>query len=302
MHKYKQILSYARPHWLLVLLLLLLTMVAATATALQPLPLKLLADYVLDQAPLPPALASIFRAFSWQATPQAILCLAALGGLALFALSSLLDAVLTCLWTFAGRRMVYDLAQDLFARLQRRSLLFHSRNPVGDVLSRITGDSWCLYQIIDTLLFAPWHALLIALALIFIMAQMDLRLTLIALATAPAMAAVSLLAGKPLRAAAKLKREIESGLQSHVQQTLAGIPVVQAFAQEDREHRRFREFTEASIRVQQRAVVIGSLSSLSSGIVTTAGSGLIVWLGALHVLDHRITVGSLIIFVFYLNN
>ena len=159
-----------------------------------------------------------------------------------------------------------------------------------------------MYQVIDTLLFAPWHALLITLAMIFIMAHMDLRLTLIALATAPLMAAVSLLAGKPLRAAAKLKREIESGLQSHVQQTLAGIPVVQAFAQEEREHRRFREFADASIRVQQRTVLIGSLNSLSSGLVTTVGSGLIVWLGALHVLDHRITVGSLIIFVFYLNN
>ncbi len=78
--------------------------------------------------------------------------------------------------------------------------------------------------------------------------------------------------------------------------------MVQAFAQEDREHRRFREFTDASIRIQQRTVLIGSLSSLSSGLVTTLGSGLIVWLGALHVLDHRITVGALIIFVFYLNN
>jgi ATP-binding cassette subfamily B protein/subfamily B ATP-binding cassette protein MsbA len=294
MHRYKQILSYARPHWPLVLLLFLLTMAAAAASALQPWPFKLLADYVLDQAPLPPALASVFRTFSLRATPQAILCLAALGGLALFALSSLLDAVLTCAWTFTGRRMVYDLAQDLFARLQRRSLLFHSRNSVGDLLSRITGDSWCVYQVIDTLLFAPWHALLITLAMILIMAHMDLQLTFIALAAAPAMAAVSLLAGKPLRAAAKLKREIESGLQSHVQQTLAGIPVVQAFAQEEREHRRFR--------VQQRTVVIGSLSSLSSGLVTTVGSGLIVWLGAIHVLDHRITVGDLSVFVFYLNN
>src|SRR5258708_18723153 len=121
MHKYNQILSYARPHWLLVFFLCLLTMVTAAAAALQPWPLKLLADCVLGQDPLPQALASVFQTFSWRATPQAILCLAAFGGLALFALSSLLDAVLTCLWTFAGRRIVYYLAQDLFARLQRRS-------------------------------------------------------------------------------------------------------------------------------------------------------------------------------------
>ncbi len=304
MDKYKRILRYARPHWRMVTLLFALTVLAAGLGALQPWPLKLLVDQVIDKAPLPPALESIFRAFSLGSTPQAILRVVVLGGLALFVLSSVLDAVLSCAWTYTGRRMVYDLGQDLFARLQRRSLLFHSRNSVGDVLSRITGDSWCVYQVIDTLLFAPWHALLITAAMIILMAQMDLRLTLIAVVTAPLMAAVSLLAGKPLRAAAKLKREIESGMQSHVQQTLAGIPVVQAFAQEEREQRRFQEFAAASIRVQQRAVLIGSLNGLGSGLVTTLGAGVILWLGAQHVLDphHPLALGSLIVFVAYLNS
>src|SRR6266403_386315 len=82
----------------------------------------------------------------------------ALAGLVLFALSSALEIGLTWTWTVAGRRMVYDLAEELFARLQRRSLPFHSRNPVGDSMSRITVDSWCVYQVIDALVFAPFHA------------------------------------------------------------------------------------------------------------------------------------------------
>jgi len=228
--------------------------------------------------------------------------LVALGGLSIFILSSVLDAVVTCAWTFAGRRMVYDLAQDLFARLQRRSLFFHSRNPVGDVISRVTGDSWGIYQLIDTLVFAPLHALLITAGMIFLMAQLNLKLTLIALLTAPLMAALSMLVGKPLRAAAKLRREIESRLQSHVQQTLTGIPVVQAFAQEEREHRRFQQFVSESICGQQRAVLISSLNGLSSGLVTTLGSGVILWLGARHVLlEDPYWLGSLLVFIPYLN-
>ena len=301
MHKYKNILRYARPHWLLFVLIFVLTLAGAALAALQPWPLKLLADHVLGQVPVPRWLDAVLRTFSLAATPQSILGLAALGGLALFALNSVLNAGLTCGWTFAGRRMVYDLAQDLFARLQRRSLLFHSRNSVGDVISRVTGDSWCVYQVMDTLIFTPCHALLTTLAMIFVMAQFDLTLTVIAMVAAPLMAVVSLLVGKPLRAVAKLKREIESRIQSHIQQTLTGIPVVQAFAQEEREHRRFREFTEASIRLQQRSVLIGSLNGLGSGLVTTLGSGLILWLGARHVLQGQLAVGSLILFIFYLN-
>jgi ABC-type multidrug transport system fused ATPase/permease subunit len=59
--------------------------------------------------------------------------------------------------------------------------------------------------------------------------------------------------GKPLRAVARLRREIESRLATHVQQTLAGIPVVQAFAQEEHESARFLEFANAAIRAQQAA-------------------------------------------------
>lgn len=301
MHKYKNILRYARPHWLAFTFIFVLTVAASSLAALQPWPLKLLADHVLGRLPLPPALASIFRALSLPSTPQAILGVAALGGLALYVLNSALNVALTWAWTLAGRRMVYELSQDLFAHLQRRSLLFHSRNSVGDVISRITGDSWCVYQIMDTLLLTPCHALVTTVTMIVVMAQFDVKLTGIALVTAPLMAMVSLLAGKPLRAVAKLKREVESRIQSHIQQTLSGIPVVQAFGQEEREHRRFREFTETSIRLQQRSVLIGSFNSLGSGLVTTLGSGLILWLGARHVLQGQLAVGSLILFIFYLN-
>src|SRR5436190_22625260 len=210
MGKYNNLARYLRPHRLRLVLLFALAVFAAGLTALQPLPLMWLADNVLGTAPISPALGSVLKTFSLQQTPQSILLVVVFVGLALFALSSTIDAALTWAWTVMGRRMVYDLAQDLFASLQRRSLLFHARNPVGDILSRITGDSWCVYQAVDSLLFAPLHALLITGAMVFIMIQLDPRLTFLALVTAPLMTLASTLAGKQLRAAAKTRREIES--------------------------------------------------------------------------------------------
>ena len=59
-------------------------------------------------------------------------------------------------------------------------------------------------------------------------------MTLLSLAVAPFMAGSSFLMGRPVRAAARVSREIAAQMQSHVQQTLSGMPVVQAFAQEER--------------------------------------------------------------------
>src|SRR5258705_8024234 len=130
MHTYRRLLGYARRQRSLFLLIFFLTVAASALVALQPWPLKLLVDHVLRGEPRPGWLSSLIAAARVPTTNQALLLFVVAGGLLLFVLNSLLDAVLTWSWTVAGRRVVYDLAEDLFARLQRRSLLFHSRNSV----------------------------------------------------------------------------------------------------------------------------------------------------------------------------
>src|ERR1043166_9442899 len=256
MHSYSRLLQYAKPQRGWFSLILVLTVAAAGLSALQPWPMKLLVDQVLGKLPPPEFLTKGLHIFGLAPDKSILLAVVVFGGLVLFGLNSAVEAILTWAWTAAGRRMVYDLAQDLFARLQRRSLSFHKHNGVGDSLSRITVDSWCVYQLTDTILFSPGHALLTMAAMIFLMMKLDAGFTLIALAVAPFMVGASFLLGKPLRAAARIKREIEIRIQAHIQQTLTGIPVVQAFGQEDRESSRLQSFADAAIRSQQRSALL----------------------------------------------
>jgi ATP-binding cassette subfamily B protein len=297
MDNYRILLRYAGRQRARFAVIFFFTLLGSALTALQPWPLKLLADHVLGSTLLPSFLAN--RGLPLQ--KESLLLWIVVAGLVLFILNSLVEMVLTWTWTMAGRRMVYDLAEDLFSRLQRRSLLYHSRNSLGDVMNQITRDSWSVYQVVDTLLFAPGHALLTMVAMVCLMARLDLPLTLIAMALAPLMVAASFVVTKPLRAASRLKREIEVKIQSHIQQTLTGIPVVQAFAQEEREQLRFQKFAEAAIQAQQRSLWVGSLNSLSSGFVTVTGTGIILWVGAHHVLQGKLTIGSILIFLAYLS-
>ena len=208
--------------------------------------------------------------------------------------------VLTLAWTRVGRRTVYDLAGDVFARVQRRSLLFHARHPVGDSLSRITGDTWSIYTVIGSVLFAPGQALVTIVALVVVMAGLDARLTLVALAVAPFMAAAAWIFGKPLRAAARSRRDIESRIEAHLQQTLTGIPVVQAFSREDVEQRRFQDYAAESIRAHKRSALVESAYGLGSGLVTTLGTAAVLWVAAMGVLEGRLTIGSTLVFLSYL--
>ena len=304
MQKYRRLLGYAARQRGFFLFILVLTLAASALMALHPWPLKLITDLLLKE-PLPEWLLSALKKIGVPSTAPALVAALAAGGLILFALSSALEIGLTWAWTLAGRRMVYDLAEELFARLQRRSLPFHSKNSVGDSISRITVDSWCVHQVVDQLFFAPFHAALTMAGMILLMSQLDGTLTILSLVIAPLMLGASFIVARPLRAAAKLKREIETRIQSQIQQTLTGIPVVQGFGQEEREHRRFQEFANAAIRVQQKSTLLGSVNSLTSGLVTTLGTGLILWIGAQHVLAGQHTpnglkVGGLLVFLYYL--
>ncbi|MBI5383269.1 MAG: ABC transporter ATP-binding protein [Verrucomicrobia bacterium] len=300
MHRYRPLLRYAGRQRRSFAAIAALAMLAALLAAAQPWPMKLAVDHVLNKLPLPARVSALLGGAEWLLSPPGLLAVAVGGGLLLFALNAAVEVLLVKRWTVAGRRMVYDLSEDVFARLQRRSLLVHSRNAVGDTMSRVTEDCWCLYRAVDAVFISPAQAVLTLGLTFFLMAQLDVALALVTMGVVPFMVAASFLVGRPLRAAARLKREIESRIQAHLQQTLTGIPVVQAFAQEGRERERFQQFADAAVRAQQYSTLLGSLNSLGAGLVTTLGTGLVLWLGAQHVLEGRLTLGGILVFIVYL--
>lgn len=296
MHRYKKILRYAWPYRGFFVFILLLTAAVVGLSVLQPLPVALVLDHILGTNDLPKAVQFFVDAFAPNASKSHLLIVLALSGIVIYLLNSLLDVALTYAWTIVGRRMVNDLMMTLFNRLQNRSLLFHTRTEVGDNISRVMVDSWCVHQMLDTLCFAPLVAVLSIVWMVFVMASYQPTLTLLAVVTAPLMVGASFILGKQLRAASDKRRKVEIRIQSHIQQTLTGIPVVQAFAQEDREHERFEQYAVAAIQAQQQTIFLTSMGGFSSGLITTLGTGVILWAGAHFVSAGTMTVGVLWLF------
>jgi ATP-binding cassette subfamily B protein/subfamily B ATP-binding cassette protein MsbA len=84
-----------------------------------------------------------------------------------------------------------------------------------------------------------------------------------------------------------------------VHQTLTGVSVVQAFAREEDEQRRFEDLATVAIRAHQRTTLVVSLYSLGSGLAATAGTALVMWAAAMRVLDGRLTLGTALVFLAY---
>lgn len=299
--RWGRLLGLSRPYWRGYTRIWVLTLASSAVGLAHPWPVQVLVDHVLGGVPAPAWLASLRATLPGGGGVGGAVAWIAAAGLVIFAIDALVDVLLTMSWLRTAQRAVYELAARLFGRIQRRSIAFHASHPVGDSVSRITGDSWCLYNAATSLLFTPMHAIVVGGVMVWVLARLDTTLTLAALCAAPLLAVSSLALGRRAERAKGLERQIESRIESHVQQSLTGIRVVQAFAQEEREHGRFTELAGHAVRAQRRSALIAALSSGSAGLLMTIGTGAVLGLGALRVLDERLTIGGLLVFLAYLS-
>jgi ATP-binding cassette subfamily B protein/subfamily B ATP-binding cassette protein MsbA len=298
LRKFLRLTPYIAQQWRTLLAVLLMSCAMAAVTALQPWPMKILVDCTLEGAPLPAPLAEWLP----QSSPKALVFLAGVASLLLFGLTSALNVGLSCGWMAAGQGMVYRLAEDLFARLQRLSLLVHNRRSVGDSLDRLSTDTWCIYTVSDILVVGPAVQLLTAAGIIVAAWSLNPLLTLLTVTVAPAMIVVTRLFAPGLSRRAHLTRHAQAGLASFVHQALAAMPLVQAFSAEDRNNRTFDGLAQYATGISQRGVVLDKLCALANGLTKTLGAALVLYVGSLQVVSGALTVGGLLVFLAYLGS
>ena len=303
MHRYRRLLRYPLRHWRTLIAILGLTAGTSATAILQPWPMKILVDYALGQATIPPLVRSF--GFNLSLTPELLIVVAALGSLGLYALNATLDTSLTWTWSAAGQGMVYELAQSLFYRLQRLSLLFHSQRTVGDSLSRLSGDAYCVYTLISAVLISPVQHLLTLFTISIVAWNLNPTLTLLTLASlfvAPMMGGSALVFGSRLKRRTKLSLEAQSRLTSFVHQTITAIPMIQAYVRESYNTRQFEHLAAEAVVLSQRETLLNNAYSLAIGSVTTVGTAIVLYVGGQQVLSGAISVGSLLVFLAYLQS
>ena len=302
MHRYGRLLRYPLLQWRTLIAILGLTAGTTVTAALQPWPMKILVDYAFGEAAIPPLVRSLLGNFNLSLTPGLLVVAAAVGSLGLYALNATLDTSLTWAWSAVGQGMVYELAQSLFYRLQRLSLLFHSQRTVGDSLSRLTGDAYCGYTLISTILISPVQHLLTLFTISIVAWNLNPTLTLLSLFVAPIMGGAALVFGSQLKRRTKLNREAQSRLTSFVHQTVTAIPMIQAFARESYNTRQFEHLAADAVVISQRETLLKNAYSLANGSTATVGTAIVLYVGGQQVLSGVMSVGSLLVFLAYLQS
>ena len=300
--KFKKIGHYVAQYKVLIGSTMLLSICAAAIAAVSPWPLKLLVDYAFTGNALPSNLAALSESFPWLASPMGLAAAAAAASFTIFLANSLVQFALEWNWAVLGQRLIRQVAADLFSKMQRLSLNYHSKQPVGDSLNRIAGDAWCINNIVLSLFTAPVQHLFTLATIGLIAWNMDARLTLIMLVTAPALGVSTWFFSGRLKNRALLNRQAQSQVMNFVQQTLTSIPVVQAFGTENQNRNRFDRLASNLVIRSQRDQVMREAFSFTNGLSLTAGAAIIIYAGGERVLAGGLTLGSLLVFIAYMKS
>src|SRR5712671_1110294 len=134
--------------------------------------------------------------------------------------------------------MVNDLRGTLYSHLQRLSLTFHSRQK-GDIMFRITADSFAVQTMLMNGLLPIISAIVLVAGMLLILFPLDPVLTMLSMSVVPVLFLLIALFNRRIADVATEVRDADSRVYSVVQWAISSMKVVQAFTKEEEEHCRF---------------------------------------------------------------
>jgi ATP-binding cassette subfamily B protein/subfamily B ATP-binding cassette protein MsbA len=295
-----RLLRYVWPHWRGLAVVLGTMALSVGLDVLRPWPTKLLVDQVLGQQPVPEGLGGALAVLPGGQGTEGLLLWVCVATVLIFLARTVMTMLSTTASVTFGQRMVYDLGADLFAHLQRLSLLFHSRRPVGDLVGRVTGDTYCVQLLVSNAALPLLQALLTLVAMFAVMWRLERTMTLLSLGVAPFLLVLIRLFGRPMKRRGRLRRDLEGRLMSVVEESLSALPAVQAFTREEEEHARFLRTAAETVAAYRRSTFADMWFKLLTGLVLALGTAGLMWLGAHYALAGRVTVGTILVFLTYL--
>ena len=297
-------------HWALVFLrpyrgripwMVGLLLVDVALGALQPWPLKIVIDYVLDprRPPLPG------RAGQWLVATTGgnlvtLLVVFVVAGVILQVLSQLVTAWNAQVQVDTGHRMVYDLRARLFEHIESLSLRHHITTSVGDSVYRIDVDSWAIENLVMSAVFPLATSVTTLLVMFVILLKLDVTIACLSLTIVPFLYVCLRYYATTLVGREEGAKALEVTLIERLHETFSAVRLIKSFA---RERVELNRYVDAGQRAMQARIAVTWQQSMFSVAVTTVtilGTALILVVGGIRVMQGRMTVGSIMVVTGYL--
>ncbi|MFI0820530.1 ABC transporter ATP-binding protein [Streptomyces sp. NPDC021098] len=200
-----------------------------------------------------------------------------------------------------GERMLYALRVKIFAQLQRLGLDYYERELTGKIMTRMTTDVDALSSFLQTGLVTAVVSLLTFFGILVALLVIDVQLALVVFATLPPLIIGTFVFRRKSVKAYELARERVGAVNADLQESVAGLRIVQAFRREGVGRERFAGRSDAYRQARVRGQWLISVYFPFVQLLSSTAAALVLIVGSGRVSDGTLTAGALVAYLLYID-
>ncbi|MBK8944207.1 MAG: ABC transporter ATP-binding protein [Ignavibacteriae bacterium] len=206
---------------------------------------------------------------------------------------------LTYFTQLMGQKIIFDLRVKLFEHIQKLSLKYFDKTPIGKIVTRVTNDVEALNELFSSGIVTVFSDVFTIIWIFGFMFFMSWELALITLSVLPILFYATFLFRKKVRDAYRKERKQLSKLNSYMQEHITGMNVVQIFNREKEEFKKFLSINSDYKNAIIKSIYYYAVFFPTVEILSSISIALIIWYGGGSVIQSTMTIGILFAFIQY---
>ncbi len=276
-----RLLAFLKPHWRKMLLAFAMMLISTALGLATPYLVKIAIDKYITQGVT--------------AGLDGVVLLTAISYAGFFVASAVQQYTLSR----TGQQVLATMRNQLFRRLQALHLGYHDTHIVGVTISRVFSDVGVINELLSQGLITLAGDSLLLVGIVAVMVSMSPRLALLSFAVLPLMVVATSIYARHAKAAFRETRATNAGVVGDLAEDLAGMRVIQAFAQEDTSQARFEESNRANRDANVRAMSLSFVFMPVVDLLGTLATVVVLWFGGKAVAQEELTLGVIVAFLSY---
>jgi ATP-binding cassette subfamily B protein len=291
---YRRVIGYYRPYLGTIFFSLILLVIGVNFSLLKYWPIQWVIDHVVTVGPN-----GIVHWSGLTFLPTHAALFAGIAMVIIYLLAGVLGFWRNYVSIEVGLKALLQLRTQLYSYLQYLPLHFHDQRRSGDSTFRVAYDSQAIQTFYNRGFDTILGSVVTLLTTFAYMVKMDPVLAGISLLILPPLwFTIYLFSARVRRQTTTLQQE-ESDVLARASEGLTSIRIVHAFGQEEFEVGEFTREARESYAANLQLTITNAISSLAVSTVMALGLSLVLYVATLHILDHRLTIGQLTLFLAY---
>ncbi|MHB1393557.1 MAG: ABC transporter ATP-binding protein [Clostridia bacterium] len=214
--------------------------------------------------------------------------------------SFLLNYIQVYILNYTGQKIIYNMRQELFAHLQKLSLSFFDRNPVGRLVTRVTNDMENLNEMYTAVLVNLFKDVLMLCGIVIIMLKMNAQVALVSFIIIPLIILSASIFRIKARNAYRQTRVKLAKINATLSENISGMRTIQIFNRESYKYKDFEDINMDHREASMRELFVFAVFRPSMDLIYSLALSLLIWYGGARMLSGTLPFGVLFAFINYI--